>query len=168
LSGFVESEPVPMKFASHEDLAWVAAQCVLLAALLFAPPFGVLPMLAPLRPLGLVVCAAGLVVAAVATWQLHAGRSLTPMPSPRGGAALLTGGMYRRMRHPVYGGLLIWAFGVAVAAASLLHLTLFALLWIFLTAKATREERMLARKFGDYAGYAARTPRFLPLPSHRR
>jgi len=152
-----------MKSATLKDLSWVTVQLILLVALLVMPAFGLLPILVPLRPLGLLVCIAGLAVSGVATWQLQAGRSLTPMPSPRTGAELLTSGLYRRVRHPVYSGLLLWAFGMAISAASILHFVLFGLLWIFLTAKAAHEERLLAQKFSAYPGYAARTPRFFPF-----
>jgi protein-S-isoprenylcysteine O-methyltransferase Ste14 len=116
----------------------------------------------PLRTLGFLVCIAGLALSGVATWQLQAGRSLTPMPSPRAGAALLTSGLYRRVRHPVYSGLLVWAFGMAISAASSLHFVLFGLLWAFFNAKAAHEERLLAQKFSGYPEYASRTPRFFP------
>jgi len=151
-----------MKSTTLKDLSWVTVQLVLLAALLFMPAFVLLPFLVSMRPLGLLVGFAGLVLSGVATWQLQAGRSLTPMPSPRAGAALLTSGLYRRVRHPVYSGLLVWAFGMAISAASGLHFALFALLWIFFNAKAAHEERMLTQKFSGYSEYAARTPRFFP------
>jgi protein-S-isoprenylcysteine O-methyltransferase Ste14 len=152
-----------MKTAPLKDLSWVTVQLVLLTAPLVAPAIGKLTFLGPLRPLGLGVCGAGLAVSGLATWQLHAGRSLTPLPSPRAEASLLTSGFYRHVRHPVYTGLLIWALGLAIAAASLLHFLLFALLWAFLTAKAAHEEHLLGQKFSGYADYAARTPRFFPF-----
>ena len=157
-----------MKSAMLKDLSWVTVQLVLLAALLLMPAFGILPFFAPLRPLGSLVGFAGLVLSGVATWQLQAGRSLTPMPSPRAGAALLTNGLYRRVRHPVYSGLLIWAFGMAIATASLLHFVLFGMLWAFFHAKAAHEEKLLAQKFSGYLEYAVRTPRFFPSPSPPR
>jgi protein-S-isoprenylcysteine O-methyltransferase Ste14 len=150
------------KFAMLTDLSWVIVQLVLLASLLFMPALGLLPFLLPLRPLGLLISFAGLVVSGLATWQLQAGRSLTPMPSPRAEAALLTSGLYRRVRHPVYSGLLFCAFGMAIATASLLHFVLLGLLWAFFQAKAAHEERLLAQKFSGYSKYAARTPRFFP------
>lgn len=155
-----------MTAASLKDLSWVVVQLILLAGLLLAPAFGLLPVLMPLRSLGLLIGIIGLGLSGVATWQLRAGRSLTPMPSPRNGATLLTSGLYRHVRHPVYSGLLVWAFGIAIAAASLLHFVLFALLWVFFTAKAAHEERMLNQKFPSYAEYAARTPRFFPCRRH--
>lgn len=155
-----------MKATTLKDLSWVVVQLILLAGLLLIPAFGLLPFLMPLRALGLLIGIIGLGISGVATWQLRVGRSLTPMPSPRNGATLLTSGLYRHVRHPVYSGLLVWAFGIAIAAASVLHFVLFALLWVFLTAKATQEERMLNQKFGNYAEYAARTPRFFPYRPH--
>ena len=152
-----------MKSATLKDLSWVTVQLVLLAALLFMPAFGLLTFLVPLRPLGLLIGFAGLALSGLATWQLHAGRSLTPMPSPRMGAVLLTSGLYRRVRHPVYSGLLVWAFGIGIAASSGLHFVLFGLLWIFFNAKATHEERLLAQVFSSYPEYASRTPRFFSL-----
>lgn len=155
-----------MKSATLKDLSWVTVQLALMAALLFVPVVGHLPLLTRLRSLGLLIGAVGIALAGVATWQLHAGHSLTPMPSPRAGAALLTSGLYRHVRHPVYSGLLIWACGTAIAAASLLHILLFGMFWVFFTAKAAHEERLLTQIFSGYAGYAARTPRFFPFP-HR-
>ena len=151
-----------MKSATLKDLSWVTVQFVLLAALLLMPAYGLLSFLAPLRPLGLMIGSAGLVLSGAATWQLKAGRSLTPMPSPRAGAALLTRGLYRRVRHPVYSGLLVWAFGMAISAASGLHFALFGLLWSFFHAKAAHEEKLLTQTFSGYIEYAARTPRFFP------
>jgi len=157
-----------MKSATLKGLSWVIVQLVLLAALLFMPAFVLLPFLVPLRPLGLLLGIAGLALSGAATWQLQAGRSLTPMPSPRAGAVLLTGGLYRRVRHPVYSGLLLWAFGMAISAASGLHFVLFGLLWAFFQAKAAHEERLLAQKFSGYPEYASRTPRFFPSPFQSR
>ena len=151
-----------MRSATLKDLAWVTVQLILLVALLLMPAYGILPFLVPLRSLGLLVGFAGLMFSGAATWQLKAGRSLTPMPSPRAGAALVTSGVYHWVRHPVYSGLLVWAFGMAIATASGLHFVLFGLLWVFFHAKAAHEERMLTQTFGGYTEYAARTPRFFP------
>jgi protein-S-isoprenylcysteine O-methyltransferase Ste14 len=153
-----------MSPASRHDLAWVLVQLLLLGGVLLAPAWGHLPLPDFCRPLGYLIAGAGLLVAALATRQLHSSRSLTPLPSPRSGSLLLTSGCFRFVRHPIYSGLLLWALGVAVASASLLHLLLFALLGLFLNAKAAREESLLALKFSDYTRYAARTPRFFPSP----
>lgn len=156
--------PDRIRSTPPKHLALVIVQLALLAALILSPACGHLAWLGPARPLGLLLGAAGLVLAGLATWQLRAGRSLTPMPTPRAGAVLQTRGLYRQVRHPVYSGLLVWACGVVIAAASVLHFLLFGLLWVVFIAKAKREEQLLNQRFSGYAEYAARTPRFFPVP----
>ena len=148
----------------RRDLAWVVMQLLLMGALLLVPATGTLTVLAPLRGTALAVAWLGLILAGIATLQLRSGGSLTPLPTPRRDAQLLTTGLYRYVRHPVYSGLLLWALGVAIAAASLVHLALFVLLCLFFNAKAIYEEARLAQMFAGYAEYAARTRRFIPIP----
>lgn len=150
------------KRSAAADLVWVTVQIVLLAALLTGPEWGPLPWLQGFRPVGWALVIGGLLLAAVATWQLHRHGSLTPMPSPRHGARLLARGCYRWVRHPVYIGLLLWAFGTALLHASALHLGLVFLLVLFFHFKAVHEERLLLSKYPEYAAYATRTGRFLP------
>lgn len=144
------------------DLSWVTMQMALLAMLLLVPTWGHIPLLVPMRPLGLFLCSAGLALSGMATFQLRAAKSLTPMPSPRDHSELLSSGLYSRVRHPVYSGLLVWALGLAIAAASVFHLFLFAALGVFLNAKAAHEEGLLMQKFLAYSDYLKRTPRFIP------
>ena len=120
---------------------------------------GVAPLLAAL--LGAAVMLAGAALAIVAGLRL--GRNLTPFPRPRPGGELVTRGVYRYARHPIYGGVLMLASGWSIAhfswgtgAACLL------LLWLF-ERKARYEERLLGQAYPAYAGYAARTRRFVPF-----
>jgi protein-S-isoprenylcysteine O-methyltransferase Ste14 len=151
-----------MKASGLKDSGWVLAQIVLLAALLFSPVVGALTWLEPFSVLGWVLGAAGLGLAAWATWQLQRHGSLTPLPSPRSGARLLTTGCYRRVRHPVYSGLLLWALGTALVQASALHFVLVLFLVLYFQAKAAHEERLLSAQYPAYGAYAARTGRFFP------
>jgi protein-S-isoprenylcysteine O-methyltransferase Ste14 len=91
------------------------------------------------------------------------GSSLTPLPHPRDDATLVETGAYRFARHPIYGGVVLIAAGVAVALLSWPHgLGALALL-AFFTGKAHREEVWLRARFPSYAQYAARTRRFIPF-----
>ena len=104
--------------------------------------------------LGLVLLAAG---------GLRLGASLTPLPAPRGGAALTTTGPYALVRHPMYGGGMLIAFGWTIVFASVVGLALSLALIVFLDLKARREELWLAEHFADYETYRRRTPhRFVP------
>ena len=143
---------------------WLMAQLLLIAAHLL-PPFpaplalGIVWPLA-LRLLGLATLALGLLLAAQAFFNL--GPSLTPLPEPMPGAALITSGAYGRCRHPLYQAILICSLGVVVALGSLLHLALLLALALVLGSKARREECRLLELHPDYAAYRASTPAIIP------
>lgn len=92
------------------------------------------------------------------------GMRLVGKPELTGGGELATEGVYARMRHPRYTGMML-----AVAGASLLAGTIWlwvtAAAWWFIVLLAVHlEERELRRRFGTaYEAYSRRVPRFLPL-----
>jgi protein-S-isoprenylcysteine O-methyltransferase Ste14 len=90
------------------------------------------------------------------------------MPRPRTGAELVETGVYRFVRHPIYGGLILAAFGWAIAQASVVAVALGVLLAAFLFVKSSREEAWLTQRFPAYEAYRARTRRFLPWPARSR
>jgi protein-S-isoprenylcysteine O-methyltransferase Ste14 len=123
------------------------------------PSGGVDPPWAALA--GAVLMAAGAVLAVAAGLRL--GRNLTPFPRPRPGGELVMGGVYRHVRHPIYGGVLLLAGGWSLVHASWgTGAACLALLWLF-ERKARYEERLLRRAYPAYADYAARTRRFVPF-----
>ncbi|MEB3166766.1 MAG: methyltransferase [Cyanobacteriota bacterium] len=144
---------------------WLAAQLLLIAALLLPP----LPSPAslglawplPLRLLGASLVLLALVLAAQAFRGL--GASLTPLPEPIPGAALVTDGPYAHCRHPIYRAVLVGALGMTLLLGSLLHLALLFSLAAVLGGKARREERALERLHPGYGAYRAATPAILPL-----
>jgi protein-S-isoprenylcysteine O-methyltransferase Ste14 len=146
----------------HHTVGWllVAAQGVLLAALVLLPggsawtvPGWLAGVLLGVRVLGLGICAVGL---------LHLGSSLTASPVPLPEAELRSDGLYRLVRHPVYTGLLVFAWADAAASGSWAQAGCALALTTLLTGKAVWEERMLAATHPGYVGYTARTGRFLP------
>ena len=90
------------------------------------------------------------------------GASLTPLPRPRDDAEMVDSGVYARIRHPIYGGLILAALGWAILTRSLPAIGIALLLAIFLDAKARREERWLLERYDAYPAYRRRTKRFLP------
>lgn len=95
---------------------------------------------------------------------LQLGSSLTPLPAPRAGGELTTGGIYGRARHPMYGGGILFALGWSTIFASPVGFALTVLLALFLELKARREELWLLDRYPAYAEYRRRTPRkFLPF-----
>ncbi len=139
---------------------WVAAQFVLIAAVLAA---GVVGPRWPdaFRGAGIPLALAGL---GVAVWAGRAlGSSLTPFPRPLRDGELVTGGPYAFARHPIYGGGLglFLGYGLVVSVpATALALALGALWW----RKAGVEERHLAARFPGYEAYRRRVRgRLLPF-----
>jgi protein-S-isoprenylcysteine O-methyltransferase Ste14 len=80
----------------------------------------------------------------------------------REGHELVTGGIFARLRHPIYAGMAAFLVALALAFGHLSHLIfaapLFALgTWI----RVREEERLLRAEFGPaYDDYAARVKRF--------
>jgi protein-S-isoprenylcysteine O-methyltransferase Ste14 len=145
---------------------WVLVQGVLLV-LVFAAGWSLGPdWSGPLRVaagvVGALLIVGGIVLAVSGAVELRG--ALTPLPRPRDGAELVETGAYALVRHPIYGGLILAAFGWALVQASMVAIGLAGVLAAFLWVKSVREEAWLVQRFPDYAGYRARTPRFIPLP----
>ena len=143
---------------------WLLAQLLLIAAHLLPPwpapgSWGFAWPL-PLAAAGALLFLLGLALAAQAFWRL--GPSLTPLPDPKPGAALVTSGAYSRCRHPLYQAILLCSLGVTLALGSLLHLALLLALCAVLGGKARREERQLLLVHRGYAAYRTTTPAILP------
>ena len=97
------------------------------------------------------------------TWGvLGLGRNLTPMPRPLDGASLVESGAYALVRHPLYGGLSLGAFGWALLSASPAALLLAGVLMAFFDLKSRREEAWLVTQYAGYADYSGRTERLIP------
>jgi len=90
------------------------------------------------------------------------GSSLTPFPRPSEGATLRERGVYARVRHPIYGGVLFLALGWSLALSPL-ALAATALLWLLLELKSRHEESMLVERYPGYGAYRERVRRrFVP------
>ena len=77
---------------------------------------------------------------------------------------LITRGVYRHIRHPMYSALVLYAVGQALVipnwVAGPVNLIVYAIL---LALRNRAEERMMGEAFGDeYAVYSARTKRLVP------
>lgn len=146
----------------HPAIAWglVGVQFVLLIALALAPRGELWARTPVVVGIALAVVGAGVVVGVTAGVTL--GRALTPSPIPREGSQLVTVGVYRLVRHPIYSGLVLLGTGLALIGASWWHGALLLALIALLSLKARLEERMLAARFPEYADYATRTGRIVP------
>jgi len=94
---------------------------------------------------------------------LGLGSNLTPMPRPRPGTTLVTGGPYSLVRHPIYGGLVIGATGWGLLTASLVSLAGAATLLVFFDLKSRREEAWMVESVDGYEQYRRGRRRLIPF-----
>jgi protein-S-isoprenylcysteine O-methyltransferase Ste14 len=82
---------------------------------------------------------------------------------------LITKGLYRVTRNPVYVGMLLMQISIAVTCSSWLYLLLTAVLLILLNAILSAEERYCLETYGDtYRKYMSRTPRWIGIPKSKK
>jgi protein-S-isoprenylcysteine O-methyltransferase Ste14 len=120
----------------------------------------------PLRPVPL---SAGVVCLAVGLWlfaRSHAdlGTNWSITLEVREKHQLVTHGIYRELRHPMYSALLLYSIGQALVVPNWIagpsYGVAMALLCVF---RLGPEERMMQEEFGkDYEAYRARTKRLVP------
>jgi protein-S-isoprenylcysteine O-methyltransferase Ste14 len=145
---------------------YVVAQFILLGLVLVAPWLVAEPVW-PARwswlagAAGLALMVLGVVMVGVGAAGL--GRSLSPLPEPTADAALVETGLYGRVRHPIYSGLIAGCLGWALFHHSPLTLALAALVFVFFDLKARREERALVQRFPQYSRYRQRVRKFIPF-----
>ena len=77
---------------------------------------------------------------------------------------LITQGVYRAIRHPMYSALSLYAVGQALVIPNwVAGFTNMIALAVLIALRLGAEEKMMAEQFGDeYAAYSARTKRFVP------
>jgi protein-S-isoprenylcysteine O-methyltransferase Ste14 len=111
----------------------------------------------------------GLLVAIAALFMFHLthralGRNWSVSLDVRKDHQLVTEGIYRRVRHPMYSAFWLWAVAQALLlpnwVAGFSGLVGFGILFF---GRVAREERMMLETFGDdYRAYMARTGRIFP------
>lgn len=109
----------------------------------------------------LAVCLLGGLVMGIGLWvmwtawrQIHAAHG-----------ALVTDGLYARVRHPQYTGLFLITVGMLIQWPTILTLLMWPALMLTYYRLARREEREAAKRFGPvYEVYRARVPAFVPRP----
>jgi protein-S-isoprenylcysteine O-methyltransferase Ste14 len=114
-----------------------------------------------LTGVGLALFVAGL---ALAIWaRLYIGRNWGMPMTRRQEPELVTTGPYRKVRHPIYSGIILALIGTALAT-TLYGLIAAVVLGGYFTYSATREEAFLAEEFPDaYPAYKHSTKMLIPF-----
>jgi len=131
------------------------------------PPDAFGPLSDVLRATGAVLFFGGLVL--LVTAQLDLGASWRIGIDEAAKPGLVTEGLYRFSRNPIYLALLIVLTGYTLLIPTLLSLVLLLATYIGVRRQASAEEEYLARTYGDaYRDYARRVGRLVPgIGRHR-
>ena len=81
------------------------------------------------------------------------GRNLSPFPRPITNSNLVTKGIYRFTRHPMYYSLIFISFGFFITNLSIYYLCLSISLALIIKFKIVLEEKYLNNKFKKYLLY---------------
>jgi len=89
----------------------------------------------------------------------HLGRSFSIMPEARG---LVTSGLYRHIRHPLYLAEMIASIGMVIQFLSIWTALILAVQIAFQLRRMRNEEVVLMETFPEYASYKNKTARIIP------
>ena len=81
------------------------------------------------------------------------GKNLSPFPRPINNSKLVTTGIYRFTRHPMYYSLIFISFGVFIIKLCIYYLFLSICLALIIKFKIALEEQYLNNKFRNYLLY---------------
>ena len=101
--------------------------------------------------LGFLIIIIAFIILLVAIKDL--GRNLSPFPRPVKNSNLVTRGIYRFTRHPMYYSLIFISFGVFITKLSFYYLFLSISLSLIIKFKIALEEQYLKNKFKNYLIY---------------
>ena len=114
------------------------------------------PILNLLRPSGAVIAVTGLLIFIVCAFQVYYSKIFKK--------GIVTGGLYKYIRHPQYTAFIVCSFGLLILWPRYLALVMFIALLFFYYSLAKVEEKECERKFaGTYINYKDSTGMFLPF-----
>jgi protein-S-isoprenylcysteine O-methyltransferase Ste14 len=101
--------------------------------------------------------------------QLHLGASWRIGIEAGAKPGLVTHGLYRVSRNPIYLGLIVFVTGYALTLPTILSFVLLIALYLGIRQQVAAEEAYLVATYGEaYRDYARRVGRFLPGVGKRR
>lgn len=144
-----------------KDITFVTLQLILFVCYAITPNFLSINFPSFLKSVSIIIVVVGLLILILGLIQLQ--RNLTPFPSPKQNAELVTNGVYQVMRHPIYTGIFIAAIGYAIYGAHSTRFLISILLLVLFYFKSVYEEKLLNKKFSAYQQYQLKTARFFPF-----
>jgi len=143
---------------------WVVLQGVLFAAIVgagFTGPLwsGTAQVVGAMAGAALITSGIALVTAGI----LRLRAQLTAFPKPVPGGRLIDDGVFAFVRHPMYGGAVLFALGWGLVMASPMAVAGACVLGVFFDLKSRREEAWLVDAYPGYTEYRRRVRKLLPF-----
>ena len=117
----------------------------------FIPPKQIIQVSSLSYLVGVLIIIIAFIILLVAIKDL--GRNLSPFPRPINNSNLVTTGIYKFTRHPMYYSLIFISFGVFIIKLSMYYLFLSISLVFIIKFKIALEEQYLNNKFKNYLIY---------------
>jgi len=155
-----------VKLVQRQRLAVLLLQVLSIAIIIVAPytdrhATAVIDEPDLIRWLGLVLFGFGFLVVSWAEAVL--GKQFSVQVTIQEGHQLVTGGLYRFVRHPRYLGIMTFNLGIALVFRSWLALILVAILLVVLLWRIHDEEALMRQEFGaEWDSYAKKSWRLIP------
>jgi len=89
--------------------------------------------------------------------------NLNIVPTLKDNHQLVTHGIYRLIRHPMYTSVLLFCLAFTLTIADNQAVVVMFILLIDLILKSNVEEKLLSEHFDTYSNYKTKTGRFLPF-----
>lgn len=151
---------------TFKDILFVAVQFIILVLFFVLPAWGHFYVNELVFITGWVVAATGIL--AIVWASINLGRSISPFPTPLQKATLITNGIFKYVRHPIYTGFLLLLAGLTVSTGSFSRIVITLLAVLFFSIKASYEEEKLIKKYPGYPDYKERTGKFIPKLGRRQ
>lgn len=106
---------------------------------------------------------AGVVVALCGMWAFRKAQTTTNPLNPNKATSLVTNGIYKRTRNPMYFGMLLILLGFAIMQSNVVALLVLPAFVVYMNRyQILPEERVMQEKFGeDFAAYTERVRRWI-------
>lgn len=111
---------------------------------------------------GVLLIFLGVLIGTISLLQLN--KNLSPFPTPKSNSTLITHGIYKYIRHPIYSAITLFLFGYGLYSSSLFKILISLTLLILFYFKSAYEEKLLSKKYSNYKTYRKTAGRFLPKP----
>lgn len=149
-----------MKNLSPKDYSFVGIQLILFIGYTLPISIYSFEVFDSLKIILLGLSVFGIIILIMAILKLN--KNLTAFPTPKTDGQLISDGLYRYIRHPIYTGIILFVFSYAIYRESFWKILIATCLLILFYFKTEFEEKQLKNKFEDYESYQKKTGRFFP------